>query len=85
MKRFLMIAYYYPPMGDGGVFRSLKFSRYMPEHGWTPSVICGDASDYWVKDESLLQQIPESVDVHPVAGLTGLGMLRRLRGGKSMS
>ena len=38
MKRFLMIAYYYPPMGDGGVFRNLKFTHYLPEHGWRPSV-----------------------------------------------
>ena len=85
MKRFLMIAYYYPPMGDGGVFRSLKFSRYLPELGWTPTVICGDASDYWVRDESLMSQIPDSVDVYPLRGLTGLGMLRRLRGGKGLN
>ncbi len=84
MRRFLMIAYFYPPMGDGGVFRSLKFSRYLPAQGWTPTVLCGDASDYWVKDESLLAQVPESVERHPVSGLTGLGLLRRLGGKKGL-
>jgi len=79
-----MIAYFYPPMGDGGVFRSLKFSRYLPEQGWTPTVLCGDASDYWVRDESLLAQLPEEVEVHSIAGLTGLGLLRRLRGRRGL-
>jgi len=85
MRRFLMIAYYYPPMGDGGVFRSLKFSRYLPEHGWAPVVLCGEAGDYWVRDESLMDQVPAEAELHPLAGLTGLGILRRLGGRASIS
>ena len=76
-----MIAYFYPPMGDGGVFRNLKFTRYLPGQGWLPEVLCGQARDYWVRDESLLEQIPPETRVHRVAGLTGLGVMRRAKGG----
>ena len=80
-RRVLMVAYFFPPMGDGGVFRSLKLARYLPEFGWEPVVLCGDAADYWVRDESLLAQLPPELERLVVGGLTGQGLLRRLRGG----
>ncbi|MBM4118624.1 glycosyltransferase family 4 protein [bacterium] len=81
MKRFLMVAHFFPPMGDGGVFRSLKFARYLPEFGWEPVVLCGRAEDYWVRDESLLAELPPGLERLAVGGLTGQSLLRRLRGG----
>ncbi|MCP4548899.1 MAG: glycosyltransferase family 4 protein [bacterium] len=81
MKRVLMISYFFPPMGDGGVFRNLKLARYLPEHGWSPHVLCGRAEDYWVRDESLLDQLPPDLAVTRIGGLTGQSVLRRLRSG----
>lgn len=75
-----MLAYFFPPMGDGGVFRSLKLARYLPAHGWEPVVVCGRPEDYWVRDDSLLEQLPEGLEVHRVGGLTGQALLRRLTG-----
>lgn len=35
-----MIAYHFPPVaGSSGVHRALKFSQYLPEHGWQPLVL----------------------------------------------
>ncbi|MDP6669866.1 MAG: hypothetical protein QF492_08185 [Candidatus Krumholzibacteria bacterium] len=85
MKRLLMISYYYPPMGDGGVFRCLKFSSYLREHGWEAVVLSGDPEDYWVRDESLLEQLPEDQQVSRVGGMTGLSLLRKMRGGRKSS
>lgn len=82
MRRFLMVAYFFPPMGDGGVFRSLKLARYLPEFGWEPVVLCGRPEDYWVRDESLLAELPAALERIPVGGLTGQGLLRRLRGAR---
>ncbi len=79
-RRVLMVAYFFPPMGDGGVFRSLKLARYLPEFGWEPVVLCGEAADYWVRDESLLAELPSGLERLAVGGLTGQGLLRRLRG-----
>jgi glycosyltransferase involved in cell wall biosynthesis len=79
-RRVLIVAYFFPPMGDGGVFRSLKLARYLPEFGWEPVVLCGRPEDYWVRDESLLAQLPPGLERLAVGGLTGQGLLRRLRG-----
>ena len=38
MKKLLMIAYDFPP-AIAGVRRTLKFIKYLPEHGWEPVVL----------------------------------------------
>lgn len=63
--KILQIAYYYPPMGGAGVQRALKFSKYLPRHGITPIVIACDDSHY-VRDESLLRDIPTGTEVHRI-------------------
>jgi glycosyltransferase involved in cell wall biosynthesis len=39
--RVLFIAYYFPPLGGGGVQRSTSFVRYLPECGYDPIVVSG--------------------------------------------
>lgn len=39
MTPALMLAYYFPPIGGGGVQRSLKFCRYLPDFGYHPVVL----------------------------------------------
>ena len=39
--RVLFVAYHFPPVGGAGVQRSVKFLRYLPEHGWDPVVVTG--------------------------------------------
>ena len=65
-----MVAYHYPPEGgSSGVLRTLKFSKYLPECGWQPHVLTLRKSFYPVKDEKLLQDIPEEVVVHRTFGV----------------
>ncbi|MCB9919067.1 MAG: glycosyltransferase [Planctomycetes bacterium] len=40
----LYIAYYFPPVGGAGVQRSLKFCRYLPQHGFRPIVLTGSGA-----------------------------------------
>lgn len=66
MKRVLMIAYYFPPIGGSGVQRPTKFVKYLPEFGWQPYVIStdrpyGDGAEG--RDETLLADIPDGVRV----------------------
>ncbi len=63
MKKVLMISYYFPPLGGTGVFRSLKFVKYLPENGWDPVVITVLNSSYGSLDPSLLSEIPRIVQV----------------------
>ena len=61
----------FPPVGGPGVQRVLKFVRYLPQEGWTPTVICGDRStwhDY--RDDTLLEEVPKDVDVFRLAFTT---------------
>jgi hypothetical protein len=38
----LMLAFEFPPLGGVGVQRSLKFAKYLPEHGVHPVVVTPD-------------------------------------------
>ncbi len=56
MKKVLVIAYYFPPMGLSGVQRTAKFVKYLPQYHWQPIVITVSPR-YFAKDLSLLREI----------------------------
>ncbi len=60
MKKVLVIAYYFPPLGLSGVQRTLKFVKYLPMFGWQPTVLTVDDVGYFAKDETLLQEIDQN-------------------------
>ena len=62
-RSVLVVAYFFPPLGGGGVQRTAKFVKYLPHHGWMPTVITTTARYYGVHDESLLNDIPAEVRV----------------------
>jgi glycosyltransferase involved in cell wall biosynthesis len=71
MKRVLFLAYFFPPIGGGGVQRSVKFVRYLPRYGYDPVVVTapGGTRGRWTpQDETLLGEIPASTDVQRVSG-----------------
>src|SRR5207253_2780511 len=39
LRRVLFITYQFPPVGGAGVQRATKFVKYLPGHGWLPSVL----------------------------------------------
>lgn len=56
------MAYNFPPMGGGGVQRSGKFVKFLPQFGWVPTVVAADDPYYWARDDTLLDDIaPEIV------------------------
>ncbi len=61
MRNVLVIAYYFPPMGLSGVQRTLKFVKYLPEHGWNPIVLTYTPSMYYAFDESLESELGETI------------------------
>lgn len=62
-KRVLVIAYYWPPAGGPGVQRWLKFSKYLPENGWQPTLLVPDGASYPVLDETLTEEVPNHLEV----------------------
>tara|TARA_B110000467_G_scaffold82480_1_gene74376 strand:- start:6854 stop:8149 length:1296 start_codon:yes stop_codon:yes gene_type:complete len=63
MKKVLIITYYWPPMGGGGVQRWLKTAKYIREYGWEPVVFTADGAEVSMYDESLFSDIPSGVEV----------------------
>lgn len=63
MKKVLIITYYWPPSGGGGVQRWLKFSKYLPENGWEPIIFTPENPEFELKDNSLFKDVSKSIEV----------------------
>ncbi|MEM9719339.1 MAG: glycosyltransferase [Bacteroidota bacterium] len=63
MKRVLVIAYYWPPAGGGGVQRWVKFCKYLPDFDWEPIVYTPEDADYPTLDTSLVEDVSPSLKV----------------------
>lgn len=71
MRRVLVLAYHFPPVGGAGVQRSARFVRYLPEHGWEPVVVTGplgSVGDAYLVDPTLGDDLPPELDVHRIDG-----------------
>lgn len=69
MFKVLVISYYFPPLGLSGVQRVLKFVKYMPKYGWSPTVLTSDTPAYYAYDYDLLDEInDENIKVVRVSG-----------------
>src|SRR5581483_3380553 len=60
--RVLLVAFYFPPAGGGGVQRPLKLAAQLPAHGVATHVLTPRDSRWIHRDESLL--VPDEVPVH---------------------
>ncbi len=63
MKKVLIIAYYWPPAGGGGVQRWVKFVKYLRDYGWEPIVFIPENASYPVLDQTLYKDIPEDIQI----------------------
>jgi glycosyltransferase involved in cell wall biosynthesis len=83
-KKVLIITYYWPPSGGGGVQRWLKFARYLPEYDWSPVVFTPENPDFDQKDESLLSEVPATVEVLHFPIWEPYGIFKKLSGKKEL-
>lgn len=63
MKKILIVAHQFPPIGGSGVQRTLKFVKYLRNCGYEPVVLTRDASQASLKDETLLSDIPDGIKI----------------------
>ncbi|SPD75006.1 putative Group 1 glycosyl transferase [uncultured Desulfobacterium sp.] len=61
MNKILIVAYYFPPIQSGGVYRPLKFVKYLRRYGWEPIVLTIDPVCGHQLDKGLLQDFPEGL------------------------
>ena len=62
--RLLLLAFYFPPAGGGGVQRTLKFCKFLPAHGIEVHVLAPDDPKWFARDEPLLAAVPPTTIVH---------------------
>ncbi len=72
MNKVLIISYYFPPMGMGGVQRTLKFAKYLLKYNWQPIVLTINPKKYFAIDEYLLE---EAINSGVIIERTGKGKL----------
>ncbi|MEZ5360278.1 MAG: hypothetical protein R3F48_15790 [Candidatus Zixiibacteriota bacterium] len=76
-RRVLIVAYYFPPLGLGGVQRMHKLAKYLPQCGYDVHVLTVKPVAYPAYDESLLDELPPEVVIHR-SGSTDPTRLARL-------
>lgn len=65
MKNVLIITHDFAPLGGGGVMRTVKFVKYLPQFGWMPTVITADIPiPESAKDYALLEELNEKVQIY---------------------
>lgn len=74
-RTLLAIAYFFPPLGGGGVQRTVKFLKYLRPLGWRAEVVTVRAPKSWVLDPTLAAEVPADTVVHRTPALTGPGLL----------
>src|ERR687895_2643553 len=81
MRRVLMLARQFPPIGGAGVHRTLGSVRHLSSFGYEPLVVTGPATrrDRWEPpDPDLLARVPADVGVHRLAGAEPSGSSSRI-------
>ncbi|MCI1477717.1 MAG: glycosyltransferase [Clostridium beijerinckii] len=63
MKKVLIIAYYFPPLGWSGVQRTLKFVKYLKEFEFEPVVVTVGRTKFSVIDKTLEKEIPSDIKI----------------------
>lgn len=63
MKKVLIITYYWPPTGGGGVQRWLKFVKYFRKFDIEPIIFTPENPEQPSVDESLIEEIPDNIEV----------------------
>ena len=83
MKRVLIIAYYWPPNAGVGVFRWLKFTKYLPQFDWQPVVYTPKNPELMAVDTALEKQVPAEAEVIKAPIIEPYTWYKRFTGKKS--
>ena len=63
MHKVLIVTYYWPPSGGGGVQRWLKFTKYLRDFGWEPVIYTPSNAEFPAIDPTLTKDIPVGIEV----------------------
>jgi len=79
MKKVLIIAYYFPPLGGAGVQRTVRFVKYLSKYGWLPTIVTTANNNYYVRDYSLLEKINDEIKIIRIPGFEFLNYYNKAK------
>ena len=79
-RTILMVDYYFPPISGAAVRRTTGYVKHLGDFGWSPIVLTVRGGDGYYYDSSLLEMIPDSVNVVRTASLEPLRFARKVAG-----
>ena len=82
LKKVLIVTYYWPPAGGPAIQRTLKFVKYMRFFGWEPVILTVENGEYPAIDLSLIQEIPDNIQVYKTKAFQPFQLYRMLTGKK---
>lgn len=62
MKKILIISYYFPPTIGGGIFRVMRFIKYLPQNGWEAVVLTPKDSYVTGEDKDVGNKILSEIE-----------------------
>jgi glycosyltransferase involved in cell wall biosynthesis len=65
----LLVAYEFPPVRSSGVYRPLKWARYLPEFGWEPVILTACNPRAVEYDYSLMAELPPDIALRRVPAI----------------
>ncbi|MCX7022466.1 MAG: glycosyl transferase family 1, partial [bacterium] len=83
--RVLLVSYFFPPLGGGGMLRALKLAKYLPAAGWEPEVLTADDPRYHLRDEGALGEVDCPVHRAPARRYPSAARLLGVGGGTGSS
>jgi len=63
-RKILIVTYVFPPYAAVGVYRILKFCKYLPEFGYHPVILTPSAPNVMARDEGLHAQVAADIPVY---------------------
>ena len=71
-KKVLIVSYVFPPMAAVGIYRVIKFCKYLPPCGWDPVVLTVREGANWSYDHSQLAKLNPAMPVYRTGNLEPL-------------
>ena len=63
-RRVLVVSYAFPPVAYVGVYRTLKYCKYLAQYGWSAVVLTARPHRSAHQDANLTRQVPADVAVY---------------------
>lgn len=70
-SRLILCAYYFPPLAAAGTHRAIRLCRHLPKFGWEVDVVTASHSAHNQIDPSLVEELPESLNIQRVYSFEG--------------